>query len=227
MKLWTGVIAIGLTLAIGATAAAPFIEASSKVKSRKGGGGAQETEGVESGSARNTTEPACFPSDAVVEHINGYTLQMQDLKVGDEVKVGPGQFSQIFAFTHKVIGVAAHFIRIETECGKVLDATPGHYLYLNGALTPAAKATVGDSVSLGNGETATVQNVRPLEKHGLHNPQTIHGDIVVNGIISSTYTTAIDPKIAHASLVGMRMIYRFFGISTSYLENGAPTLGRI
>ena len=43
---------------------------------------------------------------------------------------------------------------------------------------------------------------------GLYNPHTMDGDIVVNGIKTSTYTAAIEPSLAHSLLWPVRMLYR-------------------
>ena len=42
---------------------------------------------------------------------------------------------------------------------------------------------------------------------GLYNPHTMHGDIVVNGIRTSSYTAAINPILAHAALWPVRMLF--------------------
>ena len=42
---------------------------------------------------------------------------------------------------------------------------------------------------------------------GLYNPLTLAGDIVVDGILASTYTKAVTPKMAHAALAPLRMMY--------------------
>ena len=42
----------------------------------------------------------CFPGDAKVELENGKKTFMSDLKVGDHVRVGPSEFSEVYMFTH-------------------------------------------------------------------------------------------------------------------------------
>ena len=40
-----------------------------------------------------------------------------------------------------------------------------------------------------------------------YNPHTLNGDIVVNGIKTSTYTAAVEPSLAHSLLWPVRMLY--------------------
>lgn len=41
-------------------------------------------------------------------------------------------------------------------------------------------------------------------------PATIHGDLVVNGFVTSTYTTAIEPIVAYGNLAPLRGTCRLF-----------------
>lgn len=59
----------------------------------------------------------CFPGDAQVELEGGKKVSMSALKVGDHVRVGPSEFSEVYMFTHKdaEVKVSKHICR---------DATP-------------------------------------------------------------------------------------------------------
>lgn len=61
-------------------------------------------------------------------------------------------------------------------------------------------------------------SVRKVEKEGLYNPQTVHGDIVVDGIVASVYTEAVQPRVAHAMLAPMRAVRDEFGWSVGHLR---------
>ena len=52
-----------------------------------------------------------------------------------------------------------------------------------------------------------VASVSSVWADGLYNPHTMHGDIVVDGIQTSTYTSDIDPTLAHAALWPVRMLH--------------------
>jgi hypothetical protein len=152
---------------------------------------------------QNKTD-GCFPGDATVELQSGAAIAMADLKVGDVVRVGAGaaDFSKVYMFTHRDADVKAKFVKIATASGSEVRMTSGHYLYVNGQLQTARTVKVGDVVSAGN-----VTAVSSEWAEGFYNPHTMAGDIVVNGVKTSTYTDAVAPSLAHALLWPARMLY--------------------
>ena len=50
--------------------------------------------------------------------------------------------------------------------------------------------------------------VGSARKDGLYNPHTLQGDIVVNGVLTSTYTSAFSPVLAHLVFAPLRALYR-------------------
>jgi Hint module len=170
---------------------------------------------------------SCFGAAALVELESGAPKRMDQLAVGDRVKVGLNRYSDIFMFTHKVPAVRNDFVVIRTASGHAITLTPGHFIYLNNALADSATAKVGDKVFLGNGAQTVVSSVGRTVEAGLYNPQTIHGDIVVNGVLASTYTTAVTPSIGHALLLPLRALYCAFRVRVPFFENGASSLAGI
>ncbi len=114
-------------------------------------------------------------------------------------------------FTHKLADVKYSFVQIDTSAGNKLTLTAGHYLYLNGKLAAASTARVGDVVTV-NDAPAAVVSVKSVAGTGLYNPQTVHGDIVVDGVLASTYTTAVHPGLGHALLSPLRAVYERLGL---------------
>eukprot|EP00042_Codosiga_hollandica_P028930 m.155802 g.155802 ORF g.155802 m.155802 type:complete len:383 (+) comp52917_c0_seq2:1131-2279(+) len=149
----------------------------------------------------------CFPSDATVQLEDGSLKQMQDIEIGDRVLATTNTFSEVFMFTHRDALAQVPFVRISTEHGHVLRLTGNHYLYINGSLAAAQSARVGDTVLDHNGKTVVISGVSMERGSGLFNPHTLHGEIVVNGIQTSTYTTALAPTLAHAVLWPARLLY--------------------
>jgi hypothetical protein len=145
---------------------------------------------------------------------------MDKLRVGDSVKVGPKRFSKVFMFTHKVSGGAHEFVEITSESGRSVSLSEGHFMPVNGALMPASGVRIGDSISVGDGRTERVVIVRKTSGTGLFNPQTLHGEIVVNGIVASTYTSAVWPPLAHAALLPIRSVFSITGFTLGVLERG-------
>ena len=148
----------------------------------------------------------CFPADATVELSNGAMKRIDEIDVGDSIRVGQ-EFSHVFGFTHRISTGIFEFVRLTTEQGKHIELTGGHFLYVNGQLQKAGDVQVGDRLRVSNGESVVVTYVTTVRKEGLYNPQTLHGDIVVNGIVSSTYTQSVDKQMAHALLTPLRAAY--------------------
>jgi hypothetical protein len=149
---------------------------------------------------------------------------MKDLKIGDIVLVAPGTYSPVFMFTHKIVNKVSEFVRITTTDGYSISLSRSHYLYINGVLQPAGSARVGNTVLRSCGRRTAVERVEYVVGTGLYNPQTLHGDIVVSGIIASTYTLAVEPATAHALLAPLRSLFMVLGASTSAFEHGADSL---
>lgn len=145
----------------------------------------------------------CFPGAARVRMRDGSTREMRDLQVGDEVLVGDGGFSRVFMFTHRVKEGRFRFVQIGTNSRRV-RLSAGHLLYANGMLKKAADVRVGDQLRLADGEEDEVREVTEVEADGLYNPQTVHGDIIVDGVTASCYTDAVPAKAAHALLAPLR-----------------------
>lgn len=163
-------------------------------------------------------DAACFPGDAVVLMESGVSKKMEDLAVDDRVSSGSGKFSGVFMFTHKLQNSQNVFVQLETASGKALKLTAGHYLYVNGNLAQAKTARIGDTLELAGGEPDAVTRVSKVNAGGLYNPQTVNGNILVNEIVASTYTTAVEPVFAHAILSPLRALNRL-GLSFSALED--------
>lgn len=173
-------------------------------------------------STHDGTTEACFHGSATVQLSDRSSKLMSELAVGDVVKVGRNEFSPVFMFTHRDAMIRSLFLNIATASGHHLMITPGHYLYVDGKLAPAFEIRNGHSLSLGNGSSSTVVSVTRSFARGIYNPQTVHGDIVVNGIQASTYTVSLSPSYAHAFLAPLRFLYVYLGISAGSFENGLP-----
>eukprot|EP00039_Didymoeca_costata_P019310 m.337018 g.337018 ORF g.337018 m.337018 type:complete len:287 (-) comp18024_c0_seq1:48-908(-) len=157
-------------------------------------------------------EDDCFPSDAMVELAGGVFVPMHAVSSGMNVRVSSGSFSKVFLFSHSDNNTVAEYVSLTLESKKRLQISPGHYLYVNNVLTPARKVQVGDVLSTVDGDSAITSITRDMAK-GLFNPHTVQGDIVVNGIVASTYTESFPPKLAHALLSPVAVLYEAYGFS--------------
>lgn len=180
----------------------------------------------ESPEPTDSGETVCFPASATVLTRDGRAKRMDALHVGEEVLVAPGKYSPVFAFSHADALRRYSFLRLHLSAapsatgGKAFDAvltlTAGHLLYVNGgALVRAREVHEGDWVWSAQGHQLHVVDVSVVQDVGLYNPQTLHGDIVVDGVVASTFTEAVLPRVATAWLAPLRLAYKAVGLDAS------------
>ena len=148
----------------------------------------------------------CFPGSSLAELQSGEMVRMEKLRIGDSVRVSKDEFSQIFMFTHRVAYPRQEFVEIHVG-NRTLRATEGHIVYANDMAVAAEKVRVGDVMKTVDGE-GVVRKVSRAMDRGLYNPQTLHGDIVVDGVSVSTYTMAVDRMTATALMAPIRGLFR-------------------
>jgi hypothetical protein len=158
----------------------------------------------------------CFPASATVLLESGATKTMSELTIGDSVLVGVGKFSDVFMFTHALANEVNSFIELSTVSGDKLALSAGHYLYINGAMMSSETAKEGDTVELGSGASSIIASAKRVSMRGLYNPHTLHGDIVVDNVRTSTYTTAVQPTLAHSLLAPLRALFRVHASDPSF-----------
>lgn len=160
-----------------------------------------------------TTEPVCFPTRATVRLSTGVTVSMRELQVGDLVLVQGGSYSPVFMFSHRDFFTLSNFIAIRTSSGKTMTLSGSHYVPSGELYKTAMAIQVGDFVTLGNGSVDVVVKKWKVKELGLHNPHTLDGTIVVNGVLASTFTAAVAPKSATCLLAPARGLFRVGGPS--------------
>jgi uncharacterized protein YjbI with pentapeptide repeats len=171
------------------------------------------------------SERKCFPGSATVQLASGAIKRMDALDIGDSVLVGPGVFSPVFMFTHRLPTlVVPDFVKLTTASGAALTVTPGHLIYADNELVAAGSVRVGAALRLADGSTSVVARAeRSVADIGLFNPQTVHGDVVVDGVVASCYTRAVAAGVAHALLAPARAVFGAVGFGVS-VDNGADAL---
>eukprot|EP00737_Agarophyton_chilense_P000431 gb/GEZJ01000482.1/.p1 GENE.gb/GEZJ01000482.1/~~gb/GEZJ01000482.1/.p1 ORF type:complete len:829 (-),score=96.89 gb/GEZJ01000482.1/:2346-4832(-) len=168
---------------------------------------------------------ACFPASATVEMANGSKKRMDELQVGDSILVGHNEYSDVFMFTHRSANVWYPFVLLRTSSGKLLKLTRGHYVYLDGILKMADEAEIGDVVATGSGEKEVIVDIQLEKEAGLYNPQTIHGNVVVDGVVCSTFTRAVAPQLAHSLLAPLRLVHKLIDTSISIYYGEQQVVG--
>eukprot|EP00190_Bangiopsis_sp_CCMP1999_P006633 CAMPEP_0198722882 /NCGR_PEP_ID=MMETSP1475-20131203/469_1 /TAXON_ID= ORGANISM="Unidentified sp., Strain CCMP1999" /NCGR_SAMPLE_ID=MMETSP1475 /ASSEMBLY_ACC=CAM_ASM_001111 /LENGTH=711 /DNA_ID=CAMNT_0044483821 /DNA_START=221 /DNA_END=2356 /DNA_ORIENTATION=- len=157
------------------------------------------------------SDPVCFPADARVTTADGRHRRMDELQVGDRVLVGPGKAETVFMFSHQHREARSTMVHIDTEHAAI-ELSAGHYLPIRGRLLAAQAVRVGDLITTANGSVEHVVRSFLVQKDGLFHPHTPSGRIVVNGVVATTYTSAVKPRLARV-LLWIPMMLHHFGVS--------------
>lgn len=196
-------------------------------------------------STQNTTtgaldDSACFPGAAQVLLADGSVKALKDLKVGDYVRDGEGEYSRVLLFAHANPDVMSSFVLLKFNSG-ALPISAKHYLPVNGTLLTAESVKVGDTISLlrmnppFSSEWATVTGIGRVAMKGLYNPQTSSGSLAVlwkgQPVITSTYTSSLDPTLAHIMMWPLRWVNNVLGIvlplCSHFLRDGSAFWHRV
>lgn len=148
----------------------------------------------------------CFPGHATVQLSTGEKREMKDVRIGDVVRSRAGDTSKIFTFSHHDPFSYAVFLTIWTGCSRKVSLTEGHFLYVNGRLREAETVRIGDYLTLGNGSMCIVTAVRREWHRGVFNPHSLVGDLLVNDVRTSSYTSAMPYRSAHGMLTPIRAL---------------------
>lgn len=159
--------------------------------------------------------PACFPAHATVQLRDGSVKRMDQLTLGDHIHVAANEFSELIMWSHRdANALSDDFVEIQLASGRKVTATRDHLMHANGKLVPASDVKPGDlMVDVVRG-VSSVESVRhSVRARGLFNPHTASGDLVVDGVLVSAYTTAIPPRVAHTLLAIERLLNKALGLS--------------
>ncbi len=165
-------------------------------------------------------DSVCFPASAKVQLRGGRSITMANVRVGDEVLVSAGVYSPVYMFSHQLSDAVHWFVVLGfDQSSENFVATEGHLLYVNGVLSRAGTIRPGDLVEDAHGNALRVNSVSREPRVGLFNPQTVHGDIIVDGVRASTYTESVDYSLAHALLAPFRSVFQMssLDIVTSFV----------
>ncbi len=165
----------------------------------------------------------CFPASALVSLESGAKKKMSELSIGDRVAVGGGKYSEVILFSHRIVDGSYEFVELQAG-SSVLRLTADHYIYASHRYIPAGDVKLGDKLELGDGSYTAVTAVKMVMDVGLYNPQTVHGDILVNGLRAGTFTPEMQHKLANPSLSPLHAMFKRLGLTCTVLESN-PALG--
>lgn len=153
----------------------------------------------------------CFPAGATVKSYDGLVVRMEDLAIAEKIAIGGGEHSDVFFFGHRSSEHTSEFVSIQhSGSNGPLRISPNHYLYVDGKLRTARSVRPGHRLRGADGEdTLFVLNVKREELRGLYAPTSMHGELLVDGIVVSSYTDVMHPGLAHKLLHPLRLLYRY------------------
>eukprot|EP00171_Calliarthron_tuberculosum_P021593 IDg21593t1 len=143
-------------------------------------------------SARNSS---CFPARALALDVSGRAVPLHLLRIGATVLTGMESTSRVFMFSHAERIGLFDFIALRTARG-TLTASPGHFVHTARGLMPAGDVHVGDALLAADGASTVVVSRENVREEGLYNPQTVDSNIVIDGFVVSTFTTAVSVPAA-------------------------------
>ena len=134
----------------------------------------------------------CFSLKSTVFVKDKGAISIKDLHIGDMVLSNDqGGYTKFYSRGHYLEQAQAEFLRIYTESQvKPLELTYDHMIFreADALPVPAHSIKVGDVVKTIDGPSKVI-DVRKISRKGFFSPFTLSGTIVVDGIVSSTYTT--------------------------------------
>jgi hypothetical protein len=144
-------------------------------------------------STRNTDGDDCHPASATFETVDGTSLRVDHLRVGDQIRT-PSGFEPIVGFLHADQAKKTQFVRIDAGDGKhSMALSARHRLVVNGELTNAIDVKPGDVLTMsvpsssGSGSgPVSVDRVHLVVEQGLYHPITPSGYYFVDGLLASS-----------------------------------------
>lgn len=157
----------------------------------------------------------------------GETRLLSDLRIGEKVlsmdSNGNLKYSEVFMFLDRDENKKHEFVRIETDGGASITATPSHLLYTWHKMNNyrenepdtldfkfADLIEVGDFMLVninGKLQPRRVERITHELHNGVYAPLTYDGTIIVNSITASCYALVEKHFLAHMSLLPMRVLY--------------------
>ena len=166
----------------------------------------------------------CFPASAKVLTSRG-TKQMSQLRPGDNIQAvdstGALVYSEILMFLDRSPSEVRKFVTLVTEGGRRLTVTPAHLVFAGPGgcqdlscmeATYAGVVEEGQAVMVEEESrlvASRVQEVSLSTEHGVFAPLTREGNLVVEGVLASSYAVIDSQGLAHTAFAPVRWACNF------------------
>jgi len=169
----------------------------------------------------------CFSGSSTVEVENVGAVKMENLAIGDSVRVGNNKFEPIYSFGHKDSNSTAEYLRITTEgSSAALEISPDHMVAVEGGRhVPASLVKKGDLLLIVTDEFASVTSIKKVMREGAFAPFTASGNIVVNGIVASNYIAYQGSEYVKIGDMETPFSYQFIGHTFNSVHRLAVMVG--
>jgi len=148
-----------------------------------------------------TEEPDnCFSGHSEVMVEGKGVTQMDALQIGDSVLTANGSFSKVYSFGHKASSFKTSYLQVfsaSMEQGHPLEISPEHMIYIQEAdkndaeLVAAGDLQVGNSLVTKEGLSSEIMWIHKVERQGVYSPLTESGNLLVNGVLASSYVSRV------------------------------------
>ena len=168
-----------------------------------------ENENENEGNSGGTAFPGCFPGEAMVNVLNKGAKTMMELQIGDKVLTRDGAYSEVYGFGHRDADTT-ETPYVELRTGETsLTLSNDHMVFKStDEAVPAIGIHVGDEIQMADGTVATIESVRAVLAKGAYAPFTYSGDLVVDGIVASSYV-AFHSTTGTTSLWGIDVTFHW------------------
>lgn len=156
--------------------------------------------------------------------VRGEHVRLDALPVGTRVATGSGSESFVFRFVRTTRTGVHPFVRLCTPAGP-LTVGPGRVVYVGRGAVAATAVRRGDFLRLANGSQVRVDAVWRAFDHGMFNPQTLNGDIVVDGFVVSAHTVPQVLPVASALMAPFRFLVGSVSAGGGYVFEDADVGG--
>ena len=140
---------------------------------------------------------------------DGPVVRMEDLQYADKVAVGDGAHSDVLFFGRRSSHPVSEFVSIQHAVLQTPPRlSPCQYLYVDGKLRTARSVRPDDRLRGADSEyDLFVLNVKREQLRGLYAPKSVHGNLVVDGVVVSSYTDVMHPGLVHKLLHPLCLLY--------------------